>query len=150
MQDYLEGILDENEPTETYHGVVFSRRLSIRTLRGKVLHIDDPDSLAASVKPGTMLRIIAVVSGVDSVRAFTQSRTDTGKWSGTVRQLDWSPDFEKYQLYDKGLIESTPMSVIGTVNGHVLLSRLLLGGAETGAAVTWGKDQFQLVAVYEK
>ncbi len=148
MRDYLEGILDTNEAAEMYHGIVFSRRLQLRTLHGKMLTIDDPECLSESLKTGNMLRLIAVVSGVDRVRAFTQSRTATGKWSGTVRRLRWEPQIDDYQVCDQNLIESTPMSVVGTANGHVLLPRLLLGGAEQGTAVTWGKDQFQLVAVY--
>ncbi len=148
MRDYLEGILDTNEAAEMYHGIVFSRRLQLRTLHGKTLTIDDPECLSDALKTGTMTRLIVVVSGIDRVRAFTQSRTATGQWSGTIRRLDWEPQAKDYQVYDQNLVESTPMSVVGTANGHVLLPRLLLGGVEKGTAVTWGKDQFRLVAAY--
>ncbi|MEL6149559.1 MAG: hypothetical protein AAFV33_00355 [Chloroflexota bacterium] len=148
MQDYIQGILEENTPTESYHGVAFSRKLVLRTIHGKQVTIDDPEGLAQDIKTGKTYQLVIVVSGAEKVRAFTQSITRTGKLSGTIRSLKWEPDIEQFQVCDDDLV-SQPMSVIGTVNGHVLLPRMLLGGVAVGNAVTWGIDQFQLVAVYK-
>jgi hypothetical protein len=148
MQDYIRGILEENTPTEAYHGITFSRRLVIRTIHGKQMTIDDPDAITENLRTGQSYDFVVVVSGAEKVRAFTQSITKTGKLSGTIRALKWAPNTEKYQLHDTALI-SQPMSVVGTVNGNVLLPRMLLGGVSVGNAVTWGIDQFQLVAVHK-
>ncbi|MEM6280701.1 MAG: hypothetical protein AAF787_00795 [Chloroflexota bacterium] len=147
MQDFVQGILEENTPTETYHGVAFSRKLVIRTIHGKQVTIDDPEGISQDIKTGKTYSFVIVVSGADRVRAFTQSITRTGKLSGTIRSLKWEPDVEQFLVCDNELIKQ-PMSVVGTVKGHVLLPRMLLGGVSVGNAVTWGIDQFQLVAVY--
>lgn len=149
MQDFITAILEEIQPTETYHGVAFSHELRVRTLPGKQMTISDPEGIAADLKTGKTYRFVIVVSGVERVRAFTQSITETGKLSGTIRSLKWEPHIDNYTVQDEALV-SEPMSIVGTVNGHVLLPRLLLGGVEVGNAVTWGIDQFQLVAVYKE
>jgi hypothetical protein len=43
------------------------------------------------------------------------------------------------QVWDEDWLK-TPMAIIGTIHGQVLLSRMLLGGVVVGNAVTWGKD----------
>ncbi len=87
--------------------------------------------------------------GIEKVRAFTQSVTATGKISGTIRNLKWQPDPKQYTVFDEEVVKQ-PMSIIGTVNGHVLLPRLLLGGAVVGNVVTWGIERYQLVAAYKE
>jgi hypothetical protein len=148
MQDFITGILEDIKPTETYHGIAFSYSLRFRTLLGKTMTIDDPAGLAADLKTGKTYKFVIVVSGLERVRAFTQSVTETGKLSGTIRSLKWQPCPGDYQVHDEALLDE-PMSIVGTVNGHVLLPRMLLGGVEVGNAVTWGIDQFRLVAVYK-
>ena len=147
MQDYISGILDKNEATESFHGIAFSRKLSLRTMVGKTMEIHDLNGLASNLRVGSKYDIIVAVMGVEQVRAFTHSRTMSAKFSGTIRDLRWQPEPEKYQIFDDAYLND-PMSIVGTVNGHVLLSRLLLGGVAVGNAVTWGKDTFALVAVY--
>lgn len=148
MQDYITGILEVNEPIETYHGIAFSRRLIVRTLYGKTIEIHDVESITGDLKPGKRYDIVIAVSGVEKVRAFTHSNSMSAKFSGTIRQLKWVPEPDKYLVYNEDEMKE-PMSIIGTANGHVLLSRMLLGGVSVGNAVTWGKDNFNLVAVYK-
>ncbi len=147
MQDYITAVLEETTPIETYHGMPFNQRHTVHTMAGKTLRIDDPECIAEGLKVGRSYKWIVVVSGVEKVRAFTQSVTQTGKFSGTIRQLNWEPTPDDYLALDEDLLKQ-PMSIVGTVNGHVLLPRMLLGGVQVGNAVTWGIDQFQLVAVY--
>jgi hypothetical protein len=147
LQDYIAAILEASEVTETYHGLPFARKLTLRTLHGKTVTVHDPTALTNDLELHKRYQFVVVVTGVERVRAFTNSATISAKFSGTIRALKWQPDLSDYQLYHEDWIER-PLSIIGTVNGHVLLSRLLLGGVAVGNAVTWGRDQFELVAVY--
>ncbi len=149
QQDYIVATLEDSKPIETYHGIVFSRGLTIRTLYGREIAVEDPENLSDSLKAGKRYKFVMAVVGIEKVRAFTQSITATGKISGTIRALKWEPQLDHYTVYDEGLVKD-PMSVIGTVNGNVLLPRLLLGGTVVGNAVTWGVDRYQLVAVYKE
>lgn len=147
MQDYVSGILEVNETVEAYHSIPFRRRLVLRTLVGKEIEISDPEAIANDLRVGKTYKMIIVVAGVERVRAFTHSRTMSARFSGTIRQLKWEPQPDSYQLANEDYLKQ-PMSIVGTVSGNVLISRMLLGGVSVGNAVTWGKDEFNLVAVY--
>jgi hypothetical protein len=148
MQDYITGFLEMNEVTERYHGLPFAALLTIRTMYGKTIEIHDREAIAGDLQLGKSYNFIVAVGEVDKVRAFTQSKTMSGRFSGTIRELRWTPPpGDKLLLVNEARLNE-PMSVIGTVSGNVLLSRLLLGGVAVGNAVTWGKDLFELVAVY--
>ncbi|MEO0562670.1 MAG: hypothetical protein AAF125_11175 [Chloroflexota bacterium] len=148
MQDSIKGVLESNEVTERYHGLPFARQLSIRTMYGKTIIIEDPVSIANDLQTGKSYEFIMVVAGVERVRAFTHSKTMSAKFSGTIRHLKWEPDHDRLLICNDDLINQ-PMSVVGTVSGHVIISRLLLGGVSVGNAITWGKDNFELVGVYK-
>jgi hypothetical protein len=148
MQDYIKGILESKTVTERYHGLPFAFDLTIRMLYGKTLTIHDPAAIANDLPTGKSYQFIVVVSHVDRVRAFTNSKTLSARYSGTIRHLKWEPPFDELLVVNDDLAQQ-PMSIVGTVNGHVLLSRLLLGGVVVGNAVTWGKDTFELVGVYK-
>ena len=148
MQDYITGFLEEYEVTERYHGLPFAGLITIRTLYGRTVEIHDTEAIAGDLQPARSYNFIVAVGGVEKVRAFTQSKTNTGRFSGTIRELRWPPPpAEKLLVTNESLLEQ-PMSLVGTASGNVLLSRLLLGGVSVGNAVTWGKDWFELVAVY--
>lgn len=147
MQDFVSGILESNEVTERYHGIAFAHQLNIRTLAGKTLRIDDPDAIAADLNTGKTYKLVIVVTGIERVRAFKASTTATSRISGTIRSLSWEPNRDHYCAINE-TIAADPLSVIGTAYGHVLLPRMLLGGVVVGNAVTWGKDSYNLVAVY--
>lgn len=148
MQDYITGFLETNEVTERYHGLPFAALLTIRTLYGRTVEIHDMEAVAGDLQIGKSYNFIVAVGGVEKVRAFTQSKTMTGRFSGTIRELRWTPPPAEKLLVVNETLLAKPMSVVGTASGNVLLSRLLLGGVSVGNAVTWGKDWFELVAVY--
>lgn len=145
--DYITGVLDKNEVIEAYHGIAFQRRLTLHTLYGKRMQLDDQHPIGTALEVGTRYNFVVAVSNVERVRAFTHSNTMSAQFSGTIRELRWKPTPEQYLAFNADYLNQ-PMSIIGTAYGHVLLSRLLLGGAEVGNAVTWGKDSFELIAVY--
>jgi hypothetical protein len=149
QQDFIDATLEDSKPIETYHGVIFSRGLTLRTLFGREITVEDPENLSEGLKQGKRHRFVIAVVGIEKVRAFTQSVTATGKISGTIRNLKWQPDPKQYTVFDEEVVKQ-PMSIIGTVNGHVLLPRLLLGGAVVGNVVTWGIERYQLVAAYKE
>jgi len=148
MQDYISGILEDIEITDRYHGLPFACKLTIRSLYGKTIIVEDNAAIASDLQTGKRYDLITVVTGVSKVRAFTHSKTMTARFSGTIRDLKWEPNRDRLLVCNEELI-SQPMSVVGTVNGHVLISRLLLGGVSVGNAITWGKESLELVAVYE-
>jgi hypothetical protein len=147
MQDYITGILENSEVLEAYHGIAFARRLTWRTLVGSKLTVEDPTGMTNDLQLHKRYNFIIAVSDVDRVRAFTSSKIESAKYSGTIRSLKWVPSLDRYLIYNEEITKK-PMSIVGTVSGNVLLSRLLLGGVEVGNAVTWGRDQFEIVAVY--
>lgn len=148
MQDYITGFLEANDVIERYHGLPFAALLTVRTLYGRTVEIHDREAIAGELQMGKSYNFIVAVGGVDKVRAFTQSKTMTGRFSGTIRDLRWTPPTTDRLLVANETLMAQPMSVVGTANGNVLLSRLLLGGVAVGNAVTWGKDWFDLVGVY--
>lgn len=147
MQDYITGILEDIETVEAYHNIPFHRRLTVRTLVGKSLVIDDPTPLSQAMRVGRNYQLVVMAANIDRVRAFKNDPNLSIRFSGTIRQLKWQPTPDAYATYDADMLDK-PMSIVATVYGHVLLTRMVLGGVAVGHAVTWGKDEFQLVAVY--
>jgi hypothetical protein len=146
--DYITGILEKNEVLEAYHSVPFRRQLMLRTLSGKVLTIDDPATLSNDLKSGRTYHMIVLAEGVESIRAFTTSKTLSADFSGVIRELEWFPEIGHYLAFDEGVL-SQPLAVIGTAFGNILFPHgLIVEGLAVGNALTWGKDQFRLVAVY--
>lgn len=148
MQDYITGILENIETIEAYHGLPFHRKLTVRTLVGKTLVIDDPVPLSTDLRMGKSYKFVVMAANIDRVRAFKNDPTLSIRFSGTIRELKWQPNLAQYTTYDEDII-TQPMSIIGTVYGNVLLTRFVLGGVVVGNAVTWGRDEFQLVAIYD-
>jgi hypothetical protein len=148
LQDYLTAILEKSTVTERYHGIAFKRELTVRTMYGKSMTIHDMTALSNDLQTGKRYNFIIAVNGVERVRAFTHSKSSTARLSGTIRALTWEANQDKLQVWDEDWLE-TPMAIIGTIHGQVLLSRMLLGGVVVGNAVTWGKDRFELVGVYK-
>ncbi len=107
----ITGTLQKNDPAEMYHGIAFSRDLSLKLDDGTLLQIHDPDAIANDLRKGERYALLVAAD----------ERTDEGPFIGVVQPyLHTTYAVENSELLDKyALAVYTPYGAVLIAEGDV-------------------------------
>ena len=149
MEDFITGVLVQNEEGATYEGTVYDRFLQLRLKQGQVLSIFDPPvPISTNLLVNEVYQMVLAVLAISvTPAAENPSELKADEWEGTIAELDWKVPQERYRSARPSL-SSRSWVLVTTSLGQLLINRKeITSPISVGERVRWENIRFDLYAV---
>ncbi len=150
MQQFIVGILEENNDGATYEDRIYDRFLKLRSSLGQVLQIFDfIEPISTGLQTGQIYEVILVPTIFASLSYSRKRLTDleVNTWEGKILSRTFLVSKNNYQrnrprLYDQEWI------LLSTIIGHLLISPAEIDvPIDEGGFIYWQNPRWDLYAV---
>lgn len=150
MENFIMGVLVENEDGATYRGKVYDRFLKLQLVNGKVLSIFDPaEPISVDLSVGSFYSMVLITLPLSEPISYTQeimSDLDESAIQGRVVNIEWKGSKENYK-YAHPEAYTQSWILLETQFGRLLMSQNHRRVLKVGDNIQWKSIRFDLCAV---